>query len=76
MIAVLPAPVFPSSHTTGAIACARLRAPSVPAPEARVSLNKASLMELQSRSRSLTILASSVGGHLIRAKNFGIGALN
>jgi hypothetical protein len=53
-IAVLPAPVLPSSHTTGAIACARLRASSMPLPGARMSSNKVSLMALQSRSRSPT----------------------
>src|SRR6516225_1743317 len=59
MIAVLPAPVLPRSHTTGAMVWARVRASCASLPAPRVSPNRASLIALQNRSRSPTMRASS-----------------
>jgi hypothetical protein len=49
MIAVLPAPVLPRSHTTGAVTWARVRTCSISAGELPVSPKSAPLMAFQSR---------------------------
>src|SRR5271165_3914692 len=49
MIAVLPAPVLPRSHTTGAVTWARARTCSISAGELPVSPKSASLTAFQSR---------------------------
>ena len=51
-IAVLPAPVLPRSHTTGAIVCARLRASSGSAANPGMSPNSTSLMAFRPVEKS------------------------